>query len=211
MIFQRISMRTINHESLLQDPCLFHRDTTRLDRLYIVIRAIFAPMRQPSLEKIIYPRRMTKQSSFPFVRVIAANPCFVTPRKEWPHAAARMASRAISRDPSVPFLNPIGKVNPDANSLWSWDSVVRAPIAPRDNKSAKNYISAIFEVVYTCGDIVSSISEAMGTPVWVKSQNNFREIRNPLLILKDPSISGSLMRPFQPTVVLYLSAISIGR
>jgi len=35
----------------------------------------------------------------------------------------------------------------------------------------------------------------------VKSQNNFREIRKPLLILKDPSISGSLIRPFHPTVV----------
>jgi len=57
----------------------------------------------------------------------------------------------------------------------------------------------------TWGEIVSSISDAIGTPMCVKSQNNFREIRNPLLILKDPSISGSLIRPFQPTVVLYLS------
>jgi hypothetical protein len=85
-----------------------------------------------------YPRRMTKQSSLPFVRVMAANPCFVTPKNEWPQAAARIASSAISNDPSVPFLNPMGKDNPDANSRWSWDSVVRAPIAPRDNKSAKN-------------------------------------------------------------------------
>ena len=81
---------------------------------------------------------MTKQSSLPLVRVIAARPCFVTPRKEWPQAAARIASRAISRDPSVPFLKPMGKERPDANSLWSWDSVVLAPIAPSESKSAKN-------------------------------------------------------------------------
>lgn len=73
--------------------------------------------------------------------MIAARPCFVTPRKEWPHAAARMASKAISNDPSVPFLKPIGKDKPDANSLWSWLSVVLAPTAPNDNKSAKNYIN----------------------------------------------------------------------
>ena len=50
---------------------------------------------------------------------------------------------------------------------------------------------------------MSSISEAMGIPICVKSQNNFLEIRRPLLILKDPSISGSFINPFHPTVVLY--------
>jgi len=70
--------------------------------------------------------------------VIAARPCFVTPKKECPQAAARIASNAISKDPSVPFLKPIGKDKPDANSLCNWDSVVLAPTAPNDNKSAKN-------------------------------------------------------------------------
>jgi hypothetical protein len=34
--------------------------------------------------------------------------------------------------PSVPFLKPIGKETPEASSLCSWDSVVRAPIAPQE-------------------------------------------------------------------------------
>jgi hypothetical protein len=63
----------------------------------------------------------------------------------------------------------------------------------------------------TCGEIVSSISEAMGIPMCVKSQNNFLEILKPLLILKLPSMSGSLINPFHPTVVLYSLVTIAGR
>ena len=41
-------------------------------------------------------------------------PCFVTERKEWLAAAEPMASMAIWREPSVPFLKPIGTDIPDA-------------------------------------------------------------------------------------------------
>ncbi|KAJ2956181.1 hypothetical protein NUW54_g14684 [Trametes sanguinea] len=52
-----------------------------------------------------------------------------------------------------------------------------------------------------CGEIVSSSSEPTGTPMAVRSQRSWRARRRPLLILNEPSMSGSLMRPFQPTVV----------
>lgn len=45
--------------------------------------------------------------------------------------------------PSVPFLNPIGKETPDASSRWSWDSVVRAPIAPQEI-TLRRKVSAYF-------------------------------------------------------------------
>ena len=51
------------------------------------------------------------------------------------------------------------------------------------------------------GEMVSRSSEPTGTPRWVRSQRSWRARRRPLLILKEPSMSGSLMRPFQPTVV----------
>jgi hypothetical protein len=50
-----------------------------------------------------------------------------------------IASIATDTDPSVPFLKPIGKDAPDASSRWSWDSVVRAPIAPQVIRSAINW------------------------------------------------------------------------
>lgn len=52
-----------------------------------------------------------------------------------------------------------------------------------------------------CGEIVSRSSDPTGTPMLVRSQRSCRAIRRPLLILNDPSISGSLMSPFHPTVV----------
>jgi hypothetical protein len=52
-----------------------------------------------------------------------------------------------------------------------------------------------------CGEIVSRSSEPTGMPMSVRSQSNWRASRRPLFILKVPSISGSLIRPFQPTVV----------
>jgi hypothetical protein len=50
-----------------------------------------------------------------------------------------MASMATPTLPSVPFLNPIGKAEPEASSRWSCDSVVRAPIAPQVMQSAMNW------------------------------------------------------------------------
>jgi len=51
--------------------------------------------------------------------------------------------------PSVPFLNPIGKETPDASSRWSWDSVVRAPIAPQEitlkRKVRAYFVTSIIE------------------------------------------------------------------
>ena len=49
--------------------------------------------------------------------------------------SARMNQRTL---PSVPFLKPMGKETPLASSRWSWDSVVRAPMAPQEMRSAMN-------------------------------------------------------------------------
>lgn len=49
--------------------------------------------------------------------------------------------------------------------------------------------------------IVSSSSHPTGMPMSLRSHRSSRAILNPLLILNDPSISGSLISPFQPTVV----------
>lgn len=50
-------------------------------------------------------------------------------------------------------------------------------------------------------------SPAVGRPSSVTSNSNLRAIFNPLLIWYEPFISGSLIKPFQPTVVrgLYIS------
>ena len=47
---------------------------------------------------------------------------------------------ATSNEPSVPFLNPIAQLRPDAISRCVCDSVVRAPIA--DQKSSLEGIEA---------------------------------------------------------------------
>lgn len=49
--------------------------------------------------------------------------------------------------------------------------------------------------------MVSRSSEPTGSPRSVRSQRSWRAMRRPLLMWKLPSMSGSLMRPFQPTVV----------
>ena len=54
----------------------------------------------------------------------------VTDRKWCGWLAARMASTAIFRLPSVPFLKPTGQDRPEASSRCTWLSVVRAPMAP---------------------------------------------------------------------------------
>ena len=130
------------------------------------------------------------ECAFPVVSTIEAKPCSVTPRKWCFDAAERSASTATVTLPSVPFLKPTGKDRPDASSRCTWDSVVRAPIAPKEIRSERY-----------CGLMVSSISLAIGRPLPVISQKSFRETARPLLIWNDSSRSGSLIRPFHPTVV----------
>lgn len=84
------------------------------------------------LGPLVPPRRMTWTSELPRVLTIAARPCSVTPMKAWGFEAECIASMATPTLPSVPFLKPIGKETPEASSRWSWDSVVRAPIAPQE-------------------------------------------------------------------------------
>lgn len=82
-----------------------------------------------------------------------------------------MASTAMEMLPSMPFLKPIGKEIPEANSRWSWDSVVRAPMVSQDSRSA----------MY-CGLIVSRSSEPVGTFMEVMVLRSWRAVRKPLLI-----------------------------
>ena len=101
-----------------------------------------------------------------------------------------MASMAIRTLPSVPFLNPTGQDRPEASSRWTWLSVVRAPMAPQ----------LIRSFTY-CGVIRSRYSVAAGIPISLMSTSRWRARRKPLLMRKVWSRSGSLMSPFQPTVV----------
>ena len=72
----------------------------------------------------------------PLVSTIATWPFLCTDRKWCGRAAAWMASTAIFRLPSVPFLKPIGADSPEASSRCTWLSVVRAPIAPQADQVA---------------------------------------------------------------------------
>lgn len=136
------------------------------------------------------PRRMTCTSWFPRVLTMEAIPCSVTPMNACGLLLERIASTATVTLPSVPFLKPMGKDTPEASSRWSCDSVVRAPMAPHEMRSLRY-----------CGDMVSRSSEPTGTPRLVRSQRSCRAMRSPLFIWKEPSMAGSLIRPFQPTVV----------
>ena len=133
---------------------------------------------------------MTWQASLPRVTTMAASPCFVTERNWWGCMAARIASTAIWTLPSVPFLNPTGIDSPEASSRWTWLSVVRAPIAPHDTRSAMNW-----------GVMVSRNSHPAGSPMSARSSRKPRARPSPSLIAKLPSSLGSLMSPFHPTVV----------
>ena len=121
---------------------------------------------------------------------MAECPCLVNARKLCGWEAERMASMAMRILPSVPFLKPTAQDRPEASSRCTWLSVVRAPIAPQLIRS-ETY----------CGDIRSRYSVAAGIPLSLSSSNSLRASLRPLLILKLPSRSGSLMSPFQPTVV----------
>ena len=52
-----------------------------------------------------------------------------------------------------------------------------------------------------CGEMMSRYSQPAGKPSALMSRSNPRAVRRPRLIWKLPSMSGSLINPFQPTVV----------
>ena len=95
------------------------------------------------------PRRITWQVSLPVVWKIADTPCLVTDGNQCGERADSTASTAVCVLPSVPFLNPTGIDSPDASSRCTWLSVVRAPIATHDVRSAM-----------CCGICVSRNSDA---------------------------------------------------
>src|SRR5476649_2166065 len=123
---------------------------------------------------------MMWQSSLPEVDTMAEWPPLVTDRKWCGCDEALIASTAILTLPSVPFLKPIGQERPEANSRCTCDSVVRAPIAPHETRSA----------MY-CGLITSRYSVPAGTPSELILYSNSRAMRRPSLILKLLSMYGS--------------------
>ena len=101
-----------------------------------------------------------------------------------------MASMAICEFPSVPFLKPTGMERPLAISRWIWLSVVRAPMAAHETRSA----------VY-CGVMGSRNSVAASTPISASWRSSLRARKSPLEMSNEPSRLGSLMKPFQPSEV----------
>src|ERR1035437_5612052 len=112
------------------------------------------------------------------------------PRKLCGCRAAPIASIATCRLPSVLFFKPTGIERPLAISRCVCDSVVRAPIAAHEIKSA----------MY-CGTMGSRNSVAAGKPMPVICSNSRRAIFKPVSMSCEPSRCGSLINPFQPTIV----------
>ncbi len=140
------------------------------------------------------PLRTMWQLGLPAVTMADAAPSRLIPRKVCGWDAARMALIAVCTDPSVPFLNPRGMDRPEAIWRCVCDSAVRAPMADQQMRSA----------MY-CGVIGSRSSVAVGSPRSRTSRRNPRAIRSPAAMSLDPSSLGSMMSPFQPTVVLGFS------
>ncbi len=92
--------------------------------------------------------------------------------------------------PGVAFLNPSGIDSPEAIWRCVCDSVVRAPMADQQIRSA----------MY-CGVIGSNSSVAVGTPRSITSRRNRRAIRSPSGISSEPSRCGSMISPFHPREV----------
>ena len=97
---------------------------------------------------------------------------------------------ATCTPPPVLFLKPTGMDRPEASSRWTWLSVVRAPMAPQETRSEMNW-----------GEMGSRNSQPAGSPISARSSRKRRPSRSPSLMTKLPSSRGSLMSPFQPTVV----------
>ncbi|RCM35166.1 hypothetical protein PA171_04334 [Pseudomonas aeruginosa] len=117
-------------------------------------------------------------------------PCWLMPRKRCGLETDCRALIATVRLPSVPFLKPTAEDRPEAISRWVCDSVVRAPIADQLIRSCRY-----------CGEIGSSASVAVGKPFSARSRSSWRPMCRPSWILNESSRYGSLIRPFQPTVV----------
>jgi hypothetical protein len=126
----------------------------------------------------------------PVVETTQVPPSLSMPRKLWAAFAASIASIAACNEPSVEFLKPTGIESPLAICRWVGLSVVRAPIAP----------STIVSAMY-CGVIGSRHSVAVGSPMRAISIRSVRPSRSPAETSKESSRWGSLMSPFQPTVV----------
>ncbi len=120
----------------------------------------------------------------------AARPWRSTPRNVWLLLAARIALIAVAIEPSVPFLKPSGIDSPEAIWRCVWDSVVRAPMADQQIRSATY-----------CGVIGSSSSVAVGSPRSITSRRKERAILSPAARSQESSRWGSMMSPFQPVVV----------
>jgi hypothetical protein len=82
------------------------------------------------------------------VSTILLKPSLPTDKKTCGALAARQASIATFTLPSVEFLKPVGIESADVSSRCTCDSVVRAPMAPQETRSA----------VY-CGEIASRNSQ----------------------------------------------------
>lgn len=70
------------------------------------------------------------------VSMMLLRPSRPTERKTCPWDAALQASMATETVPSVEFLKPHGMESDEVSSRWTCDSVVRAPIAPQETRSA---------------------------------------------------------------------------
>ena len=83
-------------------------------------------------------------------------------------------------------MKPTGQDNPEASSRWIWDSVVRAPIAPHDTRSAMNCGEIL--IIYVKEGLIKKLfyvsknSHPVGNPNSLISSNNERAIFNPIFI-----------------------------
>jgi hypothetical protein len=136
------------------------------------------------------PRKITWQSSLPVVDTIAEWPALVTDRKWCGACAARMASMAILHIAVGAVLESHRTRQSGSQLAVNLLSVVRAPMAPHDTRSA----------MY-CGVIMSRNSQPAGTAALVDIEQQLAPMRKPSLMRKLPSRLGSLISPFQPTVV----------
>ena len=97
--------------------------------------------------------------------------------------------------------------------------MVRAPMAPQLVRSyetllvshkAENgrmvFLGRRTEMYW--GEMVSRSSDPTGIPICVRSHKSCRARRKPLLILKESSMSGSLIRPFPNHSLIQWAAIS---
>jgi hypothetical protein len=105
-----------------------------------------------------------------------ATPSPLIPKKVWGWRAARMAFNAGATAPEVAFLKPSGMESPEAIWRCVCDSVVRAPTADQQIRSA----------MY-CGVIGSRSSVAVGTPFSRTSPRKRRAVRRPSGMSSDPS------------------------